>query len=293
MPFTAEELEERKGYIGASEAAAVLGLSRWGTPLSVWSEKTGQIQPDPNDNELAKWWGNEFEDTVAKRFMKETRKKVRRVNEAYTHKKYPFIKCHVDRIVEGEDAVLECKMATVYKAKEWDGEDQIPQEYILQVYHQLACTGRKKAYIAVAIGNTEFQIKEVLRDDKVINSMIQKEAYFWNTFVVPKVMPSQILADDADVLQQLFPKATEGTTIEIGDELDRIKESLDALSKDKFIVEKEIDKLKNEAKALLGTNETGLGVNHSVSWKNVHRDAYTVKETDYRQLKWKLLIKGE
>jgi predicted phage-related endonuclease len=37
---------ERIGFIGSSDAAAVLGLSRWKTPLQIWAEKTGQVVPD-------------------------------------------------------------------------------------------------------------------------------------------------------------------------------------------------------------------------------------------------------
>ena len=38
--------EERRNYIGGSDIAAILGMSRWKTPLKLWLEKTGEVEPD-------------------------------------------------------------------------------------------------------------------------------------------------------------------------------------------------------------------------------------------------------
>ena len=35
---------DRTQFIGGSDIAAILGLSRYATPLSVWAEKTGQFE---------------------------------------------------------------------------------------------------------------------------------------------------------------------------------------------------------------------------------------------------------
>ena len=43
---------ERSEYIGGSDIASVMGLSRWKTPLQLWAEKTGNIpQEDLSDKE--------------------------------------------------------------------------------------------------------------------------------------------------------------------------------------------------------------------------------------------------
>ena len=202
--LTKEQLQERRGYIGASEAAAVLGLSRWNTPLSIWADKTGKTQ-HPEDEKLYQWLGTELEEVVAKRFTFETGKKVHKVNEPFIHKVHKFLRCNIDRKVVGENAILQCKTCTPYKAKEWGG-DIVPNEYIVQELHELACSGYDRAYIAVLIGNQDFKIKVVERDEKLINDIINKEVHFWNTFIVPDVMPITIKADDSDILYGLYPK---------------------------------------------------------------------------------------
>ncbi len=65
---------DRSTFIGGSDAAGVLGKSRWDTPLSVWAEKTGQyIKPEVESE--ASELGKELEDYVAKRFARKTGKR--------------------------------------------------------------------------------------------------------------------------------------------------------------------------------------------------------------------------
>jgi putative phage-type endonuclease len=286
--LTAKELKERIKYIGASEAAAVLGLSRWQTPIEIWAYKTGQIEPEDISDETHVWLGNELEETVAKHFCKTTGKKVHRVNEAYIHKDYDFLRCHIDRKVEGESAVLQCKTASQFKAKEWEGED-IPVEYIVQEYHELACSCYDKAYIYVLVGNKEFHMKIVERDNAVINNMIKKEVDFWNEFVIPKVMPETVTKNDSDILYKLFPDVQTGKEIILPDRFNQIKKSLDSINQDIHALEGQRDKLTNEIKATLKENEVGNTGIWKMWQKKIHTDAYTCAEKNYKRLFFKKL----
>lgn len=265
MAFSKEEMEERKQYIGASEAAGVLGLSRWQTPLSVWASKTGKLS-DTEPEKLYQWLGTELEEVVAKRFTFETGKKVHRVNEAFVHKTHPFLRAHIDRKVEGENAILQCKTVTPYKAKEWEGED-VPHEYIVQELHELACSRYDRAYIAVLIGNHDFKIKILDRDEKLIADVIKKEVYFWNTFIIPDVMPVQITKDDGDTLYNLFPLEQEGKEIELDDDANKLAESLQAMKQDAKVLGGQIDKMENDIRALLKDCEVGKSGLWHITWK--------------------------
>lgn len=257
---------DRKGFIGASDAAAVLGLSRWQTPLAIWAEKTGQIEVEELDSEACEL-GTYLEEYVARRFTKKTGKVVHRVNEPQVHPVYPFLTCQIDRRVVAEDALLECKTASAFKAKEWVGED-IPREYIVQVMHQLAVTGKKIGYVAVLIGNQDFKIKKIERDEKTIAELVKKEVAFWNEYIVPKVMPGIVTKNDAETLYELFPLAQEGTVKELGDKATSIIESRNALIQDKIQLEGEIEKQENELRLMMGENESGIAGKWKVTWKN-------------------------
>jgi len=263
--FTPEEQEERRKCIGASEAAGVLGLSRWQTPLSIWASKTGKVKPS-TEEQFCQWYGTEVEEVVAKRFTLETGKKVHKVNEPFVHKKHKFLRCNIDRKVEGENAILQCKTVTPYKSSEWT-DSEVPDEYVIQELHELACSGYDRAYIAVAIGNLEFKIKIVDRDDKLIQDIVDKEVAFWNTFVVPDVMPIAIKADDKDTLYSLYPQEVTGDEIELDDEANKKVESLQAMKQDRKVIESNIAREENELKAMLRDKEAGKSSLWVVSWK--------------------------
>lgn len=272
-------ITERRKFIGSTDAAAVLGLSRWKTPLEVWAEKVGRIEPNDVSNEVAVKLGKKLEETVAEFFMDETGKKVRRVNKPIIHPDYDFIACQIDRDVVGEDAILECKTASGWKAKEWSGED-IPQEYIIQVIHQLAVTGANKGYIAVLIGNQDFKWREIFRDEKVISSLISKEVEFWNNYVVPQQMPMMLTANDNDVLYQLFSDPDTSSDVELSDEANILIEQIQSLAQDQMQLEDQIEKAKNELKAMLGDSERGHTGLWKLSWKK-----QTTKRIDTERLK--------
>lgn len=275
--------EDRQAFLGGSDIAGILGLSRWKTPLSVWAQKTGQFIPPEEDNE-AKELGTELEDYVARRFERKTGKKVIRTDARYVHSDYAFLSCQVDRLIVGEDALLECKTTSAWKQKEWDGED-IPAEYICQVMYQLAITGRKVGYIACLIGNQKFVWKEIKRDPVMIAEMIKRSVRFWEDFVIPVVMPSQITAMDSETLLGLYPEAEAGTEIQLGDEMTKIVENRNAFYQDCIQIEKEITRLDNELKAKIKTNEIGIAGKWKIRWANIKRKGYVVKDSEYRQFK--------
>lgn len=261
------ENKDRSGFIGGSDAAGVLGKSRWATPLSVWAEKTGQyIKPEVDSEALE--LGRELEDYVAKRFERKTGKTAARSGGTFFHPDHNFLGANVDRLIVGEDAGLECKTASAWKSKEWEGEE-IPQEYILQCYHYMMVTGRKKWYLAVLIGNQDFKIRELAWEDSLIKNMREREVDFWERFVIPKVMPSQVNYKDTDVLDGLFPSAQEGQIVELSDDANILVENLTALKQDAKSLDKQIETAENELKRLVGTAEMGQTGLYRVFWSNM------------------------
>ena len=137
---------DRKTFIGGSDIAAVMGMSKWKSPLQLWAEKTGRIEPDDLSGIEAVELGTELEDFVAKKFERKSSLKVRRAPKRYICKQFDFMSCQVDRLIEGTDFLLEVKTCSAWLAKDWEGEE-IPKDYILQVLWQLGITGRSKGFI--------------------------------------------------------------------------------------------------------------------------------------------------
>ncbi len=263
MAITEKQRAERVNYIGSSDAAAVLGLSRWSTPLEIWAVKTGQIDGQKEET-LPMKLGNRLEEVVAELFTEQTGLKVRRANETIFHADHPFLAANIDRAVVGEDAILECKTSSAWKAKEWAGEE-IPQEYIIQCNHALAVTGKKRCYLAVLVGNQDFKVKTIDRDEELLKALVDKEVLFWTEFVERNVMPVQITARDNDVLFRLFPDA-QPSQIDLGDEVASLIEQRNASIQDLKQCEKNVDTIEAQIKAKLGTNEVGTAGKYIVKW---------------------------
>jgi predicted phage-related endonuclease len=209
-----------------------------------------------------------LEEVVAELFVEKTGLKVRRKNQTLFHKEYPFLGANIDRAVVSvgrEREGLECKTCTSWKSKEWEGEE-IPQEYIIQCHHYLAVTGWKRWHLAVLIGNEDFKVKTIERDEELLKAMIDKERVFWQEFVEPKIMPTLITAKDSDTLYQLFPQS-QPETIQLGDDIAAVIEQRNASIRDVKTVETNIERLENIIKAALGSAEAGRAGQYLATWK--------------------------
>ena len=155
MPYE-DWLEYRKQGIGGSDASVVCGINRYKSPVGLWLEKTGQLPPQEAGE--AAYWGNQLEAIVRAEFTKRTGIKVRQVKQLLQSEEHPFMLANLDGICEHPDygpCIFEAKTASAYKAGEW--EDDIQDEYQLQLQHYMSVNGYRAAYIAVFIGGNTFR----------------------------------------------------------------------------------------------------------------------------------------
>lgn len=223
MNATAEReawLQERRSGIGGSDAAAVLGISPWATPVTVWLDKTGRAAPKEETEAMR--IGTELEDFVARRYSVETGRTVRRYNKMI-HR--GCLLGNFDRLVvpEGEkvashldevrtDTLLECKTAS----REWDG--MVPLHYQTQVQHYMGLVERlQHADVAVLfLGRKHFEIHRVERDDEVIGVMQKRIGEWWDEFVVGDKMPPP--TNEADC-KLLWARSNPGKSVTVNDEV--------------------------------------------------------------------------
>lgn len=211
--------QNRHEYIGGSDIAAILGMSRWKTPLKLWCEKTQKLPAPDLSNVEAVELGTDLEEFVAQKFTQKTGKAVRKAPKVYQHPDYPYMVAHIDRLVTGTDELLECKTASFFKKEEWENDD-IPQEYILQVMWYLGITGRKVGHIAVLIGGQSFKYKQIEFDEELFNTMVEAAKEFWEMVqngTAPAVMPNDdetlkdLYSEHSEVMIELYPEDNETT----------------------------------------------------------------------------------
>ncbi|MDF1509707.1 YqaJ viral recombinase family protein [Robertmurraya sp. DFI.2.37] len=271
-----EWLQERTKGIGGSDAGIILGLNKYRTAFELWLEKTGQVEPVEVDNE-AIYWGNQMEDVVAKEFEKRTGKKVRRTNFMYSHPEHPFIKANIDRLIVGESALLECKTASAYLAKEWEGEE-VPDTYLVQVQHYLGVTGKEKAYIAVLVGGNRFIWKEIERDEDLITMIFEAEKNFWERHVLGGEPPALDGSSAAEkYLKEKYERAEKDKEIVLPGEYKELLLQYEKVKSDEKLIKSAKTEIENKIKAELKDAESGIADRFIVTWKNQSRNSVDSK----------------
>ena len=266
IPYSSHEqwLATRRQYIGGSDAAAVLGMNPYSSPLAVWSEKVGTVEPF--EGNIKTQLGSRMEAFVAELFTEKTGKRVRRVNYTLVSDKYPFACANIDREIVGEDSLLECKFTNSRFNVRQFKSGEFPDMWYCQVQHYLAVTGREKAFLAVLSECKDFHVFEIPRDEEDIQAMMEQEEHFWNDYVVPKIQPP---ADESEatsrILAAMYP-SDDGReiTLDLDEELLARRKVLKDTEK---TIRDELAGIDNTIKQQIGSASTAVCGAYKISFK--------------------------
>lgn len=251
-----EWLAERRTGIGGSEAAAVMGLSKWATPVTVWLDKMGKAPAKPTTLRMA--FGSINEAEVATMYELRTGRRVQRYNRML-HK--GCLLGNFDRLVipdggkvaahMGEirtDLLLECKCSD----SDWGGE--VPLYYQTQVQHYMGLAP-ELAHADVACYfrmKDDFQVYRVDRDDKVIEYMQGYLTEWWNRHVVGGEMPKP--TNEADC-KLLWERSTKGSKITVSFDIRQKLNEFVRLKGEEKAAKAGAEKLKSDIEAFMGDRE--------------------------------------
>lgn len=274
-----EWLKERQQGIGGSDAAAIAGINPYRTPLQVYFDKTGTAALEPEQSEAA-YWGTVLEDVIAKEFSKRTGFKVQRKNAILKNIRYPFMLANIDReIIDKEqgNGVLECKTASAYLAKKWE-DNQLPDEYMLQIQHYLAVTGYQYAYIAVLIGGQRFDYKRVERDDEIIAQLIQIEGDFWERIQNEDPPEWTGQGKEEEILSQMYPpEGLKEEETELPETVEELCREYQNTAQTAAKYDKKKKELSTLIKGYMKNFSTGYGRNYRVSIQKIERTSFDTK----------------
>ena len=96
-------LKERRTGIGGSDVSAILGISSYASPYTVWADKLGLL-PEREYTEAMRQ-GVDLEAYVSRRFCEETGLKAHRKNRIIRTPAYPYSLANIDRRIVGDRAV--------------------------------------------------------------------------------------------------------------------------------------------------------------------------------------------
>lgn len=270
-----EWLNLRRQGIGGSDAGAIVGLSRFVTPYTVWADKTGRL-PEREDSEAMRQ-GRDLEGYVASRFEEETGKKVRRRNVMFQHDQHDFILANIDREVVGERAGLECKTTSMMNLRQYKN-GEYPDAYYTQCVHYLAVTGWERWYLAVLVLNQGFYVFTIERDEEEIAALVGAEVDFWNQYVATDTAPDPDGYKPTSDAQDKIYQGGEQEPVDIY--RTDIIENYIALKTQIKALEQEKEKCEQIIKEDLKDAEIGLCGPWRVTWQTRQRKTFDAKRLE-------------
>lgn len=268
-----EWLARRRNTIGGSDAAAIVGLSRYGSQYSVFMDKTGRL-PDKPDTEAMRQ-GRDLEEYVSQRFEEETGKKVRRLQAMLYNPLYPFAHADVDRMVCGEDAGLECKTTSTLDVKQFHGVE-FPEKYYAQCVHYMAVTGCERWYLAVLVFGRGFFVYTLERDQAEIDALMTAEQGFWAGYVETDTPPSPDGSDaTTEAMQTIYSDSRPEERTLFG--RDMILDEYCTLKRQSKAIKDRMSEIENIIKEDMQDAERGNCDRYTVSWKSQIRKTFDAK----------------
>lgn len=279
-------LAERRKRVQASEAAAIMGQSAWGSAYSIWTEKT---LPAPAIDRERFTIGHELEAPIRSMYRKKFGGAVHEWPK-YTiavSREHSWLGCTPDGTVEDPSrsglGLLEIKTASEFSKADW--QESIPLAYQIQVQACLAVLGLDWAIVAVLIGVTSIERYFVERSERFIEAMLAVLADFATCIELRTPPAIDGSRATANALARLHPNDS-GQAVRLPDGTDALLAKLRRVRSLAKRCDERKTAIENELKAAIGDNtygETPKG--HWLSWKTTERKSHTVAASSYRVLR--------
>jgi putative phage-type endonuclease len=249
-----EWLKARHAYVCGSEAAAVVGLSNWSSPMGLAYRKQSPVEP--NAPTLEQRVGHALEPLIAACFSEATGKALMDPGD-YTlavNDDFAWLATTLDRLTEDGETV-ELKTAKFAAAKEW--AKRVPIAYQVQCHVHMIVTGTKMSYAAVLLNCSEFKWFRVPYHERFAERLIERTRRFHERCIVGGERPDpDDSADAAAILAKLYPKS-DGDGKELPSDFDSLGDEYDKLTAEASRIEKARRAIQNRVKDALGPAPLG------------------------------------
>jgi putative phage-type endonuclease len=254
-------LAKRKHGIGGSDAPAIMGLSPFGSPITVYLDK---VDPTVSDEPMPPYveLGLELEPYLMR--------KVAELYEApgyeldgqlYQSTERPWQMCTLDGKLIDNGSTTHTELKTrAFLDDEW--KNDIPMDISVQVQHQIDVMELDKILLGVLFRvSGEVLWKEIYRDEKFILDVLRPtEEQFWEKVVAQD--PSDLEVDGkqatAKALAKLAPEDAGAEAKIMGAEFLEVTDELVALRERRKQIEEEIDLFRNRIAKEIGSSARGL-----------------------------------
>ncbi len=214
----------RRQGLGASEIAAVVGLSPFESAFSLWHRKKGNI-PGPDPSNPLFYWGHALEGVVADRFSDDHPEFDVVSIGTHRHSERVWQFANLDRAlynpaVAGEIlGLLEIK--TTRYGDNWgpSGSDEIPVHVRCQVMQQMDVFSAPYAWVAVLIGGNDYREYRIDFDETDAAALRDAGAAFWASLQTDDEPPIDASFATYEAVRELHPDIDADMDAEVSDDL--------------------------------------------------------------------------
>jgi putative phage-type endonuclease len=296
--ITAEQRQLRKGYIGSSDAAAIMGLDEYRSPADVWLEKTGQADDFEGNANTER--GNLLEPVLVN--WAEAKLSAALIRDLMKVSDCGLLAANYDGIqpsvhngggdgpgpggVNDEPFIVEAK--TSNNPDEWgaDGTDEVPDRVLIQTHHAMYVAGPKYrvAYVPVLLPgyrSFDFRLYRVVRSDDLADTIASRGREFMRDYVQTGRRPDDF-KPSLEVLKRMRRQPKK--VVPVSDEL------VDALVVARAVKKRSIDDCEDAEAAMvaaLGDAEGGTYSKGEITYLQTTRKGYAVEPVTFRTLRVK------
>jgi putative phage-type endonuclease len=258
--------------IGGSDAAAVMGRSRYKTAAEVYDAIVGHsaVRPTQNDRGPTER-GRALEGWIIQMYERET-ENITFVRDRVYCEQHPFLHATPDRLILAAgrgrgDGLLEIKAPGTYVLRQWK-EEGIPEEYYIQMQHYLFVLGLTWGHFcALDYDAWTVWVVPVERDEQTIAMLVDKCTTFWLDYVEAGVRPPESAVSKL-IVEAKWPKGRPGAPKRRTDSaFAAAEQNLITAITNKKLAEKALDLAQDAVKALVGEDEEIIGSAVKIVWK--------------------------
>lgn len=216
---------EWQRLITPSKVAAILGVSRYESPYSLWHRMKGRIPPEPDKDEFRR--GHAFEPAMAYLWKTDPRNtgwqlspgEVQMATDQYG---FPAVVTLDRRARRGKGRrVVEFK--TARDLSEWGDffTDEAPADYVAQVQAQMLFTGwtRWDAHLMVLGPFFDHHLYVIPYDENIGRYIVAECALFWQSLVNDEPPPLDNSVATYEAVRELHPDIDPDLTVQVPPDL--------------------------------------------------------------------------
>lgn len=198
--------ELRSRHVGGSDVAAVLGASPYKSKWQLHMEKAGKLPAEDLSDNAAVLAGTYFEAGIARWASDKWGMGLEKVALYHTVDAVPGMGASLDYIAP-DGAPVEIKWSARGHGWRYSNDEIIeaPEQYILQVQHQIDCVGAEHGWLIALIDNEPRRML-MPRHDGIITTIRDSIAQFWDD-VRAGIEPDPDFSLDGEAIARLIEQA--------------------------------------------------------------------------------------